>query len=96
MGSYNKGGYNKLALQYGNGVASTLADYGNMVAKASTYSWRAVEQLVFQPTNSFSGMWDLIYEHRSQDTQSNDPINWWFSTGIRPKYYFTDYTDVSF
>ncbi|MFO1429102.1 MAG: carbohydrate porin [Candidatus Competibacteraceae bacterium] len=95
LGTYNKGGYNKLALQFGNGVASTLADYGNMVANASTRSWRVVEQLVFQPTNSFSGMWALIYEHRNQDTQSNDPINWWFSTGIRPKYYFTDYTDVS-
>ncbi len=88
------GGFNKLALQYGNATASSLQDASSNTAKSGTYAYRLVETLLFQPNETWSGMWTLVYEKRHKD-RSGEPIDWWFSTGIRPKYYFTDYLDVS-
>lgn len=91
------GGFNKLALQYGQGAASTLQDVSNDEAGSSVITARIVEQLVFQPTRDISGLFVILYEERNDDDQSGsgDPIDYWFSTGIRPKYHFTDYLNVA-
>lgn len=88
------GGFNKLALQYGQGAASTLQDASNDEAGSDVFTARIVEQLLFQPHENVSGLFVIIYEERSDDARA-DPIDYWFSTGVRPKYHFTDYFNVA-
>lgn len=83
------GGFNKLAIQYGDGSLSNLAhaypDYGQDDRK----SWRIVEQLQWQVSPAFSGMATFVW----QDQEDNYE---WMSLGVRPVWHVSDYFKVQF
>jgi maltoporin len=79
------GGFNKFAIQYGDGTASNLVfpypDYG---ANSDKKSYRIVEQLQVQLSREWSGMATFVY----QDQKDNYK---WTSFGVRPVYHISDY-----
>lgn len=78
------GGFNKLALQYGDGSASNLSfPYPDFGANSDKSSWRVVEQFMFQATPQFGGMATFVY----QDQKNNYT---WMSVGGRLVYAFNN------
>ena len=82
------GGYNKAALQYGHDAGSGLGE-GNFT-QIGQKIWRVVDQLVWQPTPQFSGMFAFVYQDAKADTspQFHDK---WLSLGVRPIFMLSDY-----
>jgi maltoporin len=83
------GGFNKVALQYGKGSASTLAAASDDTNKDGR-TWRVVEQLLVEPGSGWSGMGTFVYEDR-QDTGDDGT---WISLGGRFKYYLNTYLNL--
>ncbi len=83
------GGFNKIAVQYGVGSASSLASWSDDTRDSDRQTFRIVEQLVIQPSANWSGQLAAIWEHQ-KDTQD------WYSFGVRPIYHFTDHLSLAF
>lgn len=82
------GGYNKIALQYMKGSAASGANgYPNNGLDNSHKIWRVVEQIVVQPSPSWSAMGTIVY----QDDKDN--YTWW-SAGVRPVFHFNEYFKI--
>jgi maltoporin len=85
-------GYNKAALQYGRDAGSGLGE--GAFTRTATTIWRAVDQLVWQPTAQFSGMFAFVYQDLKTDpivpggTGTHDK---WLSLGVRPIFMMSDY-----
>lgn len=79
------GGYNKIALQYGSGSASSLnlSDPDNG-ANSDRKTWRLTEQLQWQVSPEFSGMATAVWQKKKDEYT-------WFSMGVRPVWHFSDY-----
>lgn len=84
------GGFNRLALQYGQGPGASLYMTAHYGADHQTQTARLSDVLLADPAGPWSGMLALILEHRSGDT-GGDPISEWLSCGVRPQYAFTDH-----
>jgi len=79
------GGFNKIALQYGDGSARSLSlAYPDNSSKTSDKTWRITEMLQWQVSPAFSGMGTIVY----QDQQDNYK---WLSFGVRPVWHINDY-----
>ena len=100
---FGLGGFNKVILQYGQGAAARLgqaASFENFQGadKDDVMSWRIVEQLLVEPSPNWSALASFVYENN----EDNDGFGvtpgvnreWW-SFGIRPKYYITDYFNIA-
>lgn len=85
------GGFNKIALQYGDGSASTLSA-NSEDTNSDGKTWRIVEQLQIEPSSSWSAMGTVVYEDR-KDTTDFEPGTW-ISVGGRFKYYLTNYLNL--
>lgn len=82
------GGFNKIALQYGEGSAANLAlAYPDNGSDSSHKAWRLVEQFQWQLTPQFSGMATFVY-------QDQRDVSKWTSMGVRPVWHFTDYVKL--
>ncbi len=88
------GGFNKLALQYGQGAAANLTDASDDTLDQSNFSFRLVEQVQVDVTQEWSGMGTFVYEYKERDIDAD--TQHWISVGARPKYHFTDYLAVAF
>ncbi len=83
-----RGGFNRLALQYGSGAGATLSKNPDDKANSNDRSWRIVEQLTIQPSANWAGQTTLVYEDR-EDKQR------WLPFGVRPIYYFSDHLNLA-
>lgn len=83
------GGFNKLALQYGTGPygAASNGTPGDFEADSDVKFYRVVEQLQYQLSPNWSGMFTAVYEDRKDEQQ-------WYSIGIRPIYHLNQYVDL--
>lgn len=82
------GGYNKLALQYGDGSARNMAlGYPDPSSRTSNKTYRIVETLQWQVSKQFSGMATFVY----QDQKDNYK---WISLGARPVFHLNDYVKL--
>lgn len=82
------GGFNKLAVQYGNGSARNLVwAYPDNGSKTSNKSYRIVEMLQWQASPQFSGMFTAVYQEQKDNYK-------WFSIGVRPVWHVTDYFKI--
>lgn len=86
------GGYNKAAIQYGQGAGDTINSVDQAFPDSNTRRWRFNESLLWQITPKFSGMFDTIYEHQTSPAYSQN----WFSVGVRPVYAITDHFKMQF
>jgi maltoporin len=75
-------GWNKLALQYGEGPGAGLGSTGNLGNSGDVKRFRAVEQLYFKATPLLDGLVTAVYQHDSTPTGSQD----WSSLGGRLVY----------
>lgn len=79
------GGFNKFAIQYGQGSASNLVfAYPDNGANSDKKTWRITEQLQWQVSPQFSGMATAVWQKQKNNYT-------WFSIGVRPVYHFSDY-----
>lgn len=78
-------GFNKLALQYGQGAGAGLNGHPVNSTDQSARTWRLVEQFMFQPKPTLSGMFELTYQD-SRD--SAGATSRWLSIGMRPIVHF--------
>jgi maltoporin len=91
------GGYNWFSIQYGKGPASnfsTAVDDPNPYVKDSE-RLRVVDHALFQPSNVFATMAEVVY----QQTRSGTPgEGWtqWVSLGARPQVFFSELFSVAF
>jgi maltoporin len=85
------GGFNTLALQYGDGSAHTLAANSDDSSKDGR-TRRITEQILVEPGSSWSGMGTIVYEDR-KDTGDDGS---WISIGGRYKYYLSTYLNLVF
>lgn len=76
------GGFNKFAIQYGQGAGATLSNAPDDTLNSSEKTIRIVEQLLFNKGNDWSGLFTAVYEE-----QKNKQT--WQSMGIRPIYHFS-------
>lgn len=78
-------GFNKFAVQYGRGAGAGLN--GHAVNSSNTAAWtrRLVEQFMFQPRPSLSGMVTAIYQDAADSAGAK--TRWW-SVGARPIVHF--------
>ena len=82
------GGYNKLALQYGEGAGSTLNNSPDDSLDSSVKTYRLVEQLLVSPGADWSGMMTMVYEKQRN-------IQEWYSFGVRPIYFFSEHFNLA-
>ncbi|MCP1674883.1 maltoporin [Natronocella acetinitrilica] len=82
------GGFNKLAVQYGTGPYGAQAGAGAIGLNDDAKVLRVVEQLLFQVTDNWSGMFTAVYEDQ-------DDVQTWYSVGIRPIYHVNQYFDLA-
>jgi maltoporin len=82
------GGFNRLALQYGAGAGATLSKSPDDTLSSDDKTWRAVEQLMLQPSARWSGMATAVYERK-------DAKQRWLSLGIRPIYHFGEHFNLA-
>ena len=96
------GGYNRVMLQYGSGLARAAgttgqdASLGTVTSSAmadaleDAKTWRLVDEMVVEPSKSFGLMTAFVYEKKdSKDFDGTDQT--WVSFGVRPYYFVTDY-----
>lgn len=99
---FGLGGFNKAILQYGLGSASRLgqAFSNDTLDPKKVWSARGVEQIVIEPTRDWSVLTALTYEINQNNDglggDNNGEDREWWSFGIRPIYYLTDYFNVAF
>ncbi|SEO66435.1 maltoporin [Aquisalimonas asiatica] len=84
------GGFHRVALHYGEGTYGT----GNFAlafppgdASGGDTVWRVVQQLQYQLSDNWSGMFTAVYEDQN-DRQT------WYSAGVRPIYHLNRYVDL--
>ncbi len=82
------GGWNRITLQYGAGAGASLGKNPDDTAAASDNTLRLVEQLLFQPSDNWSGQATFVHEIR-------DGIQSWTSIGARPIYHFSDHFSLA-
>jgi maltoporin len=84
------GGFNKFAVQYGNGSARSLSlPYPSNSESERNETYRIVELMQVQISPAFSGMATIVY----QDQKNNYK---WLSYGVRPVWHVTDYFKLQF
>lgn len=83
------GGFNHLALQYGQGAGVTLSSASDDTAGSGQKTYRIVEALTLEPAPQWSAMFTGVYEWRKDYTV--DGAKNWLSLGARPMYHFNDY-----
>jgi maltoporin len=81
------GGFNKLAVQYGDGSGVGLNPYPNDSADSDDKVLRVTEQLVWQKGEKFSGMAEAVY----QKVEDGDT---WMSVGLRPTLHINKHFGV--
>lgn len=86
------GGYNKAAIQYGQGAGDTINFVDQTFPDSNSKRWRFSESLLWQITPQFSGMFDTIYERRTSPAYNQN----WFSLGVRPVYAITEHFKMQF
>lgn len=77
------GGFNKFAIQYGQGAGATLSNSPDDTLNSSNKTIRIVEQLLFNKGNNWSGLFTVVHEE-----QKNKQT--WQSIGFRPIYHFSE------
>lgn len=82
------GGFNKVAFQFGRGIAANLGSLSDESLTAADKSYRIVEQLLVEPGTDWSALFALVYE-RQQGLQT------WTSLGLRPVYYLSDHINIA-
>lgn len=90
------GGFNKLAVQYANGMIAPMTSYPEPQNGGKARRFRVVEQIGFQPSAHWSGMAAAVYEDvlgQYGGASSSDPWNSYrtWSIGARPAYHVNDY-----
>lgn len=104
------GGFNKVIFQYGFGPAARLGQAGgtfrfdpetgnpNADGDEDVQSFRVVEQVLFEPHPDWSFFASGVYENNQQNDGLGSVIggtrDWW-SFGMRPIYYFSDYFNIA-
>lgn len=85
-------GWNKLAVQYGEGSGVTFggAAFG---ADDGDSKFRVTNQMMLKPTDNLSMMLVGIYQNSEFD---NGEDQQWYSVGIRPQYNLTDHFALVF
>jgi maltoporin len=83
------GGFNKIAIQYGDGSAHTLAADSDDTSKDGR-TRRITEQIQVEPGINWSGMGTIVFEDR-KDTGDDGS---WVSIGGRYKYYLSTYLNL--
>jgi maltoporin len=83
------GGFNKIAMQYGDGSAHTLAADSDDTSKDGR-TRRITEQIQVEPGINWSGMGTIVFEDR-KDTGDDGS---WVSIGGRYKYYLSTYLNL--
>ncbi|WKB52965.1 maltoporin [Eleftheria terrae] len=91
------GGYNKLALVYGQDAGAGgkyIPTYRNATDNVDGKEFRLVEQLFIAPAGSnWSGQGVFGYQHYKPD---NGDKQTWLTIGVRPQYNFTDNFSLAF
>lgn len=95
------GGYNRLMIQYGTGLARTAGTTGKddslgtvttsaqADALSDAITWRISDELAIEPSKSFGLITAFIYENKdSKDFDGTDQT--WLSVGVRPYWFVTD------
>ncbi|OGV46426.1 MAG: hypothetical protein A2X46_09100 [Lentisphaerae bacterium GWF2_57_35] len=83
-------GNNRVAVQWGNGVAK---DLGSALwatpdpVTSDSEKFQVLDYGVLQPTDWFAMMYTAVYM-RNDSGADNNNISEWFSFGLRPTYYF--------
>jgi maltoporin len=83
-------GNNRLAFQYGNGVAKDFTSaLWSTPDPVTEDSWKiqVLDYGVIQPVDWFAMMFDVIYQRNDSGADENNISDWW-SFGMRPTYYF--------
>jgi len=88
-------GWNKFALQYGEGAGANLNDFGNDAQDSGNKTWRLVNQTLWEPTSQFSGLLGVVYEDRDWDEEFGGGQEW-FSIGVRPILHFSQFVHLAF
>lgn len=84
------GGYNKVAIQYGQGAGDTINTVNQAFPGHGWRRWRLSESLLWQLTRKFSGMLAAVYQHESSPGYRQN----WISLGVRPVYAVSDHFKI--
>lgn len=90
-------GWNKGAIQYGQGAGANLNDSGNDEQDGDNETWRFVNQTVMgsdDAWNNWSGMLAIVYEDRDWEPEFGGEQTW-FSIGVRPIYSFSTHVHLA-
>ena len=82
------GGFNKLAIQYGQGAGASLNNDPDDTKDSSSKTWRVVEQLLVENETSWSAMATMVFE-RQENVQD------WYSMGVRPVFYLSKHLSLA-
>lgn len=82
------GGFNKVAVQFGKGVAANLGSLSDESLTAADKSYRIVEQLLVEPDVDWSALFVLVFEHQEN-------VQTWTSLGVRPVYYLSEHFNIA-
>lgn len=85
-------GFNKFAVQYGRGAGAGLNGHPVNTGASSARTWRLVEQFMFQPSPSLSGMFTAVYQDATDGAGARTQ---WFSVGARPIYHFDQHWNLA-
>jgi maltoporin len=86
------GGFNQAILQYGRGLAASLAPAADLLAENAAHTVRIIDWLVLQPSGQYSAGLVAIYQ-RASGVQTHPEH--WVSLGARPIYNFTEHFRVA-
>lgn len=91
-------GYNKGAIQYGQGAGANLNDFGNDEQDSDNETWRFVNQFVWGSDDAVNGRWSgmfaFVYEDRDWEQEFGGEQKW-LSLGVRPIYSFSDHVHLA-
>jgi maltoporin len=90
-------GWNKGAIQYGQGAAANLQDFGNDEQNSDNETWRFVNQTVVgadEALSNWSAMLAIVYEDRDWEPEFGGDQKW-FSIGVRPIYHFSQFVHLA-
>jgi maltoporin len=90
-------GWNKGAIQYGQGAGANLQDFGNDVQDSDNETWRFVNQTVVgadDALSNWSAMLAIVYEDRDWEPEFGGDQKW-FSIGVRPIYHFSQFVHLA-
>jgi maltoporin len=94
-------GFNKIIFQYAQGSEAPTIGRAptNIDASSDAKSFRMVEQMLLEPNDIYSVLGEITYEKNwdndgaGEFTPGVDRV--WWSLGVRPKFYITDYFNVA-